>query len=297
MSVISRVTVVPSRLIALANTLDLLGGRADRAELAALMFPEALRRSAGTTGTSDEVGPSAMAEELIKEALALGLVEAHGAAVALADDGKAFRRDPRAWLHDVLTDPTRGPERGQPDVSLALVWLLIQDPLHGLSWQVNHGDSIRAVFGGRAGISNLADFQQLFHWARYLGYCWWTRDSAGTRVVPDPYAAVSAAIAGSLIPVGTRMPVREFVKHLGAACPVLEGGAVREALSQGLDPVDVGGLGPGHFSSSTGLALERMALDGLLAIESASDGEFLLAGPPATTSTRISHVTVTRGAA
>ena len=44
-----------------------------------------------------------------------------------------------------------------------------------------------------------------------------------------------------------------------------------------------------HFTSATGLALERLHGEGLLEFDPASDGEFMLAGPAAGVR-RISHV-------
>ena len=47
------------------------------------------------------------------------------------------------------------------------------------------------------------------HWARFLGYCWWTRDKSDVRVVPDPVcAAMSNAIESGRIPRGVRFPSR-----------------------------------------------------------------------------------------
>ena len=152
--------------------------------------------------------------------------------------------------------------------------------------------AIQSVLGTTAGLSNLADFQQLFHWARFLGYCWWTRANSGTRVIPDPTAAISSAVDRGVIPHAKRLPVLEFIDLLGTACPVLEGGAARSALADRLGDGPGGGRSAGHFSSSTGLALERLAATGRAELEATADADSLVAGPPGTTSRRISHITL-----
>jgi hypothetical protein len=108
--------------------------------------------------------------------------------------------------------------------------------------------------------------------------------------------ALKRAIKAGSLPTGARITVREFVDLMGKACPVLEGGAARAALAPKIGHERAGGLTAGYFSASTGLALERLAADGIMKFDALADAELLVAGPPDTTSLRISHVTVVRGA-
>lgn len=287
MSVISSPTVVPSRLIALTGALGALGGSAEIGELWRVLFPEPLRRA--TAGTDDS-SPS-MADELRRESLSLGIVEAVGPKLSLTDRGRQFASQPRRWLADVLLDPAQAAAAGQSDVPSAMVWLLQQDPLAGLAFQGSHASSLRTLLGAEASISNMADFQQLFHWARYLGYCWWIRTRDEVRVVPDPWSAISGSITEGRLPIAERLTVRDFVRTLGAACPVLEGGTARAAV----DRLPGASLSSLAFTTATGIALERLHDEGTIKLEAASDADFMLAGL-SQGSRRISHVTIGGGA-
>src|SRR4051794_20596851 len=102
MSVISRVTVVPSRLTTLVHTLRLLGEAVDRRKVMSMLFPEPLRR---VELEGEAATPSASAEELLREAEALGLISVAGVAIRLSDAGLSMADDPVGWLHTTLTDP------------------------------------------------------------------------------------------------------------------------------------------------------------------------------------------------
>ena len=75
--------MVPSRLVALVRALDTQGGTVPATELWSMLFPEALRRSS----VSDRTTP-AMGDELRREAIALGIVEAAGSSLRITDSGR-----------------------------------------------------------------------------------------------------------------------------------------------------------------------------------------------------------------
>ena len=291
MTVISSVSFVPSRLIAMLDVLLADPGPRERASLLALIAPPSLR---GLEGPEDEDGN--YGRELVREASDLGLVEIDGTRVSLTDEGRAAAASPREWLRRQLTDPERAVTSKQGDFPTVLVWLLTQDPLIGLDFQKNFSAEIESVFKRDLGMSNFSKSQQFFHWARYLGFAWWTRAERPIQVMPDPTAALQGMLAHGSLPRGSSIPVRSFVQWMGEVCPVLEGGVVRTSLAGDLPPAVLGGFEVGHFSASTGIALERLSADGILKLERLSDAELLVAGPPEMTSRPISHITIARAA-
>ena len=292
MSVIITVSAVPSRLLALLGVLEAQSRPWARSDLLGVIAPPSLSRRNAPDPDEKEYDRG-----LLREAQALGLIDLTGAEVSLTDAGRSAATAPKDWFFETLTRPDRADAAKQGDFPTALVWLLVQDPLSGLRFQDNFRAELEEKFGRDLGMSNLTKSQQFFHWARFLGFSWWFGTDKQTVVIPDPTAALLHLLQRSTLPRGISIPVRQFLQWLGDACPVLEGGVVRQGLSPALGLDRLGGLEAGHFSYSTGVALERLQADGVLQFAHQSDADLLLAGPPGTTSLGISHITVAEGAA
>lgn len=288
MSVVTTVSAAPHRVIAM---LQLLGSRTEpwrRTDLLGVFAPPALQAKRPDADPED----SDYDRGLIRELGTLGLVETRGAGlVALSSVGRVALEDPLRWFRTTLTSPSVAAAVGQGEVPPAIAWLLGRDPLSGLAWQGNYKDEVIAEFGRDLDLSNLTKAQQLFHWARYLGFCWVSSHGNSRQIVyPDPTMAVESLIREGDLPRGRDIPMAEFLKWLGSTCPVLDSaGDELVAAPQATE------AGQSSLRASLGVALEQLALDGLLSFDNKSDAKTVLLGPPGTTRRVATHIKILGG--
>jgi hypothetical protein len=228
MSLVTALTVTPSRLTALLETCMVVGGRAPRMDVEGLISPPVLRRGADPE--------EAKVDELLREAQRLGLAVLDGPEIVLTTDGTDASRDLRSWLWPRLLSDEDATALSQEEFPLLLCWLLMQDPYEGLDW-AEGPDTVKAVFGDAAStretLRNKSVFQQFLYWARYLGFVTWVKTNQGTRVVPLPTAALERVLDDPSLGPGYRGTADGFVRRVGELCPVLESGKVRERVESG----------------------------------------------------------------
>ena len=256
MSVVTTMVVVPNRIEAVVRLLRRLR-REDDATLRRLLSPPTLPAGANVPGP------------VIDESKRLGLIEA-------AADGKwsltkraKNEQDIRSVIASVLLSPETAPEAGQQRVGPAVAWFLtrsVQVPLKiGDNWRPLVEDDCSAVEDA-FDLTNQDRCRQFAYWAVYLGFGWrlatGTRDSqAREMLVPDPSVALESALRTALHP-GEALPVSEALARVADACPVLEGGSVRDEVE--LQLVAERQRPDGELSQSTSFALRRLEARGII---------------------------------
>lgn len=242
----------------------------EEAELARLLRPLSLQHR---QVDSDEDRSSTMITAVLSEMRALGLIkrDKNGkvtltTAAPDGDDGTFLE-----FVEQCLLHPERAEQHGQERVPGALAWLLLQDPTQPLTWSQNYQANVEADCGSNIGAFDLTDvarFQQLVYWARYLGLAWRLELQGVNVVFPDPTAAITRHMPSVTGGQG-RIPIQNVMNELAQLLPVLEGGTARLAVESYL-PQDKR-RPDGQLSRSTSIAFERLELLGRLVLERIAD--------------------------
>jgi hypothetical protein len=277
MSVISALTATPNRIEILCRLMSGPGeGGMERGDVQAMLSPSALRRQ----GNTDSGG---MAQEVVSEALRLGLIESvaqedKSALLRFVPPAEPAEQEIRTRLERLLLNPDRAAEAGQRGFPLAMAWFLAQDPARPLRFSENIRQEILDQCGGEDdfGLTNLSRAEQFAYWARFLGYAWHMGvPDRPDAVVPDPTEALTRLLPQLLAGHGD-VPLQAVMDAWRTACPVLEGGTARQELEERLiaerqRPAD-------RLSRSTSLALTRIERRGLIRMQRLADAPALLLG-------------------
>lgn len=314
MSVISSVSALPNRLHLLLKQLASHPNGIMREKLAEMMSPPSLMRGKKAN----------IFLQVLREAIQIGLVvqiETETGEKRLQITTDVQDLDDKNFLHLIeqrlLQDPidllrTRGlfPE--------ALTWFLMQDPLTPIFWDKNVRkmvvEAVERDMGDQSEsfeLSNKARFQNLVYWARFLGYAvklgftatelsedadvdedeLQTADQdvakATAYVLPDPTVAISRHLP-AIFGDKSQLSVDEFIEAWASFLPVLEGGAIREALERQARPELA--RQARTFSRATSLALRRLSQRGVITLQTLSDAEKYLLDYGRETSP-VSHIT------
>lgn len=283
MSVISNFPAMPNRILIAAEYLLQFGEKgAEWDSVEGQLSP--LRHKQEDDAPEEKSGKS-MAEDVLREMDRLGMfARPDPGSIALhpdllqAGEGQQWEGMVRDRLASALTGPERAQQCGQEEFVDALAWLLVQDPFSPLPWkgehvsriidQVGEADALRTVIG------NDQRFQNLVYWARWLGFAERIgRTGAAEAVVSDPTEAVARALPG-VFRDARELSVQAFVQRLGAAVPVLDGGAARRALLNRLR--DDYHPDEKTLSRALSLALKRLDLRGAIQLLKPSDALFWL---------------------
>jgi hypothetical protein len=257
----------PGRVLGLVRLLDSLAEQTvSRRRVCDLMDPPTLR-------------PRPMPEpkdigEILSAATEAGLAEEYNAAgqrcIRLArtlPDGNPLPPRPGEVLPGVMARLLLRPEvAGRPNrFAEACAWLLIQ-PVVGCPQGHNALRSGLQSAGfnlDEIHLRNESRLDMFLYWAAYLGLVWRTRETAGHGVVPDPTVFLRRNLDG-LLPAGDRLPVADFITRLGAACPVLDGGAVRLAVLKRMETAGTPLPPADRLSDALSFALRRLRREGRL---------------------------------
>jgi hypothetical protein len=242
-----------------------------------------------------------LAAAALETAIALGLFEEF-------DDGVRLF----ALLPDAAYDPQRFPQtlrdlllgdRNVPDlwsndraadIARGLCWVLAQDPiaLQGAKWdaidalqkqQLPDGLKVFAAEGRWAGFKA---------WAGCLGFAWTAPYPTSGSLTIDPTEAIEAALP-AVFAEQTTLDAGEFLRRLGEALPVLDGGRYRTQVESRLSPEAWRAPAVDHLSLTLSLALERLRLAGALVLEDRDEegvGRRFLSGRRKPTLGRFTHV-------
>jgi hypothetical protein len=217
-----------------------------------------------------------MTVEVTDECRSLGLIVLAGEEVELTDAGRTAAVDLAAWIRPVLVRPELAVKSGQGDFPVLIAWLMMQDPYEFLDWAEAPSASIRQLLGSDvtaagATLRNMMVYQQFLYWARYAGFAQLTKYERTMRVLPIPTDAVAWALAEAGLQGGESIPAAEMVTALAGACPVFDGGAVREALERRAKaPTYVAGS---LVSPTLGLALLTLEASGRIVVDAVADAQ------------------------
>lgn len=278
MSVISNWQAVPRRFEILFNTIASAGpsGRS---------FEELRRLVTAATPKESTLFPNAFAE-----AIRVNLLQRQDDRVTIPG------REGAKWTPSRIAQEFRRrieealvPDAGDTDavgraddLPLSLAWLGLQSPWRpllsteepaGLLEQQIGDDELR----GRFSISTLDSFRNFVYWARFLGFCSYLKTSAdGFRVVPDATAALRRVL-DDVLPEGPPVAASEFVRRVGGALKVIDGGSYRAQLLEcwaGKKPEKA------HLSGPLSLALRRLSAAGAVDIVELSDADVWIQDDP-----------------
>ena len=284
MSVITSWTAVPNRLHILYHLLDSNEKGMDRDELKGFVVPQALQRRNNEEGTG-----STLADEVLKEAKALGLIAEVQNIINIPQDRRGMDDSGlREYMEMTLLTPELAEQSGQALFANILAWFLAQDPAVPIAFSSNLRQQVEEECGTEAAriLGNSSSFQNFIYWAQYLGYAWQMQVGRDRFVVPDPTSALEKLILTILNkPMESALP--KLMAAIGKRNTVLEGGSVRE-LVEGLLPIEKRRQ-TGALSRTTSLAFMRLERKKVIKLEKRADAPvFRLASWP--DETPVSHV-------
>jgi hypothetical protein len=190
---------------------------------------------------------------------------------------KGERQDWQSFLQPImrqrLSENTWTERCKQQDVASSLSWLLAQNSFAPIAKTGKHTELLRTQLSEGdpiiTTIGNDARFQNMLYWARYLGFAEWLSLGNMDIIIPDPTRALVVYLP-SIFSDRKDLSIGEFSARLAKICGLFEGGTVREDVEQRsiMEPRQ-----KHHFSTSTSLALMRLAERGLIALQDESDAE------------------------
>ncbi|MCY4392739.1 MAG: protein DpdG [Chloroflexi bacterium] len=255
MSVVTTWVAVPNRIEAVVRFLSQRRS-VPHDELTAMLSPSSLRSPS-----------SVVVPQVIAESQQLGLIEHDGEGHWQLTEEAASTGDLRRLLRRILLAPEDATRRGQGRVALAMAWFLTQDsraPLTiGENWRMRVLQECPES-DIASELANTESCRQFAFWVAYLGFGW--RFGSGIRearevLVADPSVAIESVLREE-IPTGEPIPIAEVMGRLAEACPVIEGGVVREEVEEQLaDPRP-----DGQLSRSTSFALRRLEARGVVSM-------------------------------
>ena len=276
MSVIGEFAVLPNRVEVVYRYLQSQRDGEERKDLAALLSPPALQRTAVDDG--EESGGNATVDQLLRACQKLGVtVSGEDGRIRVAAQLRTDRDDasPKLLRHleTVLLSPAAAADADQADFPRTLAWFLTEDPAVPLELG-NVKNRVEQQLGHDVDVnlSNLSRFQNFVYWARYLG-CAWRFQANREWVVPDPTRILERHLPNLLVR-GERLPLSQLLDRWRGSIPVLEGGEARIAVERSLR--DEYRRPDGQLSRSTSLALVRLRDRGVIQLDALSDATSLL---------------------
>lgn len=295
MSVITTVEATPSRLRLFFTSMIGRPLASTRDKLSALMAPAPLRRG-GADG--DEGGSANVFSNSLREALAIGIVEAEdpdqirpGARMPShlgADTDATFK----AWIEPRLLNQTEATSAQQENVPSALAWLLLQDPLRPIPFAVELRNLLATQFDETSpfDLSAKERFQNLVYWAHYLGLA---SLGPGRAVIADPTRAIERHLP-AVFGGKSEVPIDHACRALADTLPCLDGGSARSMVESQLKSP----LGPeGHqrLSRSYSLALKRLEYRKVISFRDLSDAQIRILDLGDGKMQRVSHLIAGEG--
>lgn len=277
MSILTNWPAIPSRIAIGCEYLQFCGeGGTTKEAFVAQISPESIKG-----GEGDERAKRPMAEDVLKEMLALGVADDTGGSVRLsmALPSKSLSLQQwmdwlRPWIRARINDVEFATQTGQGGVAQAIAWLLCQDPRQPMRTSAVHAERLIAQLGSTDALginmANNSNFQNLVYWARYLGYAETLGLKGNWMVLPDPTRAIRETLP-EVFKERTELSAGAFVERLSALNPVMEFGSLREEMESRL-PASCQRQDQ-HFSLSTSLALKRLKQTGDIDLHFESDAQ------------------------
>lgn len=245
MSILTNTDVVPPRLRAIYNLLDVEGKPVLLNDIEALCMP-------GTLFDEAKSVDRRMVKSNIKEGLAVGLfVDSSDLSIALADEV------PRGNFRRAITERIFGSGEQNLDLLKLIAWYLTLDPLRPpAGWAELENKQVEQVRDvGLVDVAmNDTKLGQINPWIRFLGFAWSHKPGADSMLVPDPTDYLQILLPTLLGPRTEReMPIGAVLQRIAEVCPVLEGGFVRRELDSAIEQLD-----SNHLSRSSAQAWLRL---------------------------------------
>jgi len=249
-SVITTMVAVPNRIEVVVEHLRSAKRESD-ATLRRLLSPQTL--------TEGDTVPSGV----INEARRLGLIELVGDSIWQLSQAAKSAQDIRELLASVLLTPEKAKAADQERVAQAIAWFLtrgIQNPLRiGENWRTLVEQDC-PTSDNAFDLTNPDRCRQFAFWVTYLGFGWrlgvdMPKLSVGEVLVADPSRAIEPILRTTCRP-GDIIPIEDVVGRLSDACPVIEGGSVRQYVEGKLTAARH--RAEGQLSQSTSFALSRL---------------------------------------
>lgn len=285
MSIFQRLTVTPSRIAGLLETLTLLPvGGVSEDELESMMMPAALRKE------GKEDGPGETWKELLAESNAMGFIVREEGKVLLSEAAKKqFRKGwGRAGALQLIAERFLDPEcERQREFQSAAAWLLSLSPLDAPAEYESLLTSHEAVIGPLK--LNASRFNVLRVWLPPLGLGWTHRSGKRDSFVPDPTNFLRARLGHLLGSGKNSIPVDVVVSRIGEVCPLLEHGSVRDAIKNICPPPEAK-----HISPSVSFAFLRLRDARLIELVSSPDANAFILDIDQSVVDKISHLRLTQ---
>ena len=115
---------------------------------------------------------------------------------------------------------------------------------------------------------NMAVWDNIVYWARYIGLIYQHGAALAGNVVPDPTRFIELHL-DELFQTDKRLTSDEWFDRLGRICPVLDGGEVRRAQAEKMSLQ----LARQALSNGLSIALLRLERRGVLKLEGVEDAE------------------------
>lgn len=256
MSVLTSLEVVPSRVMAAVRYLDGREGVSDD-EFRAALSPPSLGQSREAFG------------RFLNELKRLPLFEFEGGYWRLDSDTSGSTDVLRRLEWALLSPMELAKGSGNENLAPAVAWFLMQDPARPLSIGNWSGLVERDCPGEDSyDLSNEERCRQFGYWAVFFGFGWRLETGRGQTLVPDPTVALRRHLQEAL-DAGERVSPVDALMRIAMTSPVFEGGRVRESLQDLSNPQTPRPITT--LSRSTSLALERLAEEGAIRLESDAD--------------------------
>lgn len=226
MKIYTTVEPVPSRMLAVARLL-LAEGPMLEEELIPLLQPrENTGMAASTLSAAVECGLVLRTKKQCQ--LAAGLFQG---ALKPEEFDEVL---PLVLARLLLAPKISGASNG---FAMLCAWLLHQPVL---TMPVDRGGLKSAILASGLSLADLqlqndARLDNVIYWARYLGLVRQMRVETCAGLVPDPTLFVRRHLP-QLLPAGEEVDALSFRQRVGALCPVLDDGAVRDALLASIAP-------------------------------------------------------------
>ncbi len=185
----------------------------------------------------------------------------------------------RVFRHAVLehsSDDSGGPFGGEAgDLARAVAWFLAQDPWSGVGrWSSGGGETVETLQNRipekeRKLFNTQLRWQSFRRWSTFIGLARSDRTTGETLLIPDPTAAIRNELP-TVFGADSMLEIGEFMVRVAAVCPVLDGGALRQAVTEEYEEL-VQNRGQDSVSHSMALALDRLETLGVISLIDAAD--------------------------
>jgi hypothetical protein len=243
MKIYTEVEPVPSRVVALARLL-LSEGDLPETQLISLLQPRENKN---------------MASKTLDAAIEIGLVEHRLGKYRLTEilpkTTKPSQLDKQLPIIMARLLMRQEIDRKPNGFVKLCAWILLQPILtfpHDRSG-IHYAMKAQGLPPDELQVANEARLDNVIYWARYLGLVRQMEGSIAAGVIPDPTDYLRRFLP-EILPLGEEVTAQDFRSRLAQLCPALDGGAVREALLQKLDP----DWPANRLSESLAFAIERL---------------------------------------